>query len=259
MNRALFIVASLFLVLSCNTYKGGSSIKEKSGGGFSFLANEYTSYGIGNLSASDGSIGPYLNSGFYSNVPYPMIWLHDSTRVRIACDTFQFKFGHPSRVVNSSPTWVWSPTADGTGRTFRVDSLQVLWDKILGKPSSFSSPMKIPVAMTAKTIGTAYTISNTLDHEILVSASISCNLSLTGGQAGSLILEISPNGSTGWIYQGTIPNSNTGTLTVGLNTTQVGGGQLKAWLPRTYWWRLRSVNTTGTPTFTWIGGSQLEK
>lgn len=117
--------------------------------------------------------------------------------------------------------------------------------------------MTTPAAMSAKSLNTAYQVSNSVYSKIWVSANISCNLTLLAGQSGSIVLEISANGTTGWIYMGQIDGSNTGALTVGLNTTQITGGQLTADLPIGYYWRLRTVNNTGTPTFTWNGGNSI--
>lgn len=115
----------------------------------------------------------------------------------------------------------------------------------------------VPTAITAgaRNFNTAYQISSTRPSRISVSAQISCTLSLAGGQAGEVVLEISPNGTSGWIYSGQITASNTGTLTVGLNTVQLSGAELIEDLPAGYYWRLRTNNTTGTPTYTFNGGS----
>jgi hypothetical protein len=121
-----------------------------------------------------------------------------------------------------------------------------------------SIPSKVGTltAMSTKSLNVAYQASTTSDSKIYVSAKVSCNLSLLAGQSGSIILEVSPNGTTGWVYVGQIDGSNTGTLTVGLNTVQITGGQLTAPVKKNSYWRLRTVNNTGTPTFTWNGGSQ---
>ena len=110
-------------------------------------------------------------------------------------------------------------------------------------------------AMTTKSLNVAYQVSTTKDTRICVSAKVTCNLSLTGGADGSIILEISPNGSTGWVFAGEIDGSNTGTLTVGLNTTQKTGSTLYAPVKAGYYWRLRTVTNSGTPVFSWNAGS----
>lgn len=115
----------------------------------------------------------------------------------------------------------------------------------------------IAIAAGARNFGTAYQISTTVQSSISVSSQLSCALSLTGGQSGTITMEISPNGSTGWIYIGQISGSNTGTLTVGLSTNQITGGSIRAELPIGYYWRLTTNNLVGTPTYTFNGGSYI--
>lgn len=119
--------------------------------------------------------------------------------------------------------------------------------------------MSIPVAIASGTrnFNQAYQISSTDQAQISISVSISCNLSLSGGQAGNVQLQISPNGTSGWITMAQVTNGNTGTLTIGLNTTQVCGGQLTCPLPVGYYWRATTTNTTGTPTYTFNGGNEI--
>lgn len=122
-----------------------------------------------------------------------------------------------------------------------------------GLVSAGRNPAFTSLSNTDRVLNTAYQISTTNWCEINVSSKIASNLSLSGGQSGSIILEKSANGSTGWTYVGEIDGSSTGTLTLGLNTTQINGASLYTKLPPGYYWRLR---TTGTGTFTFNGGEQ---
>lgn len=111
------------------------------------------------------------------------------------------------------------------------------------------------IASAGRNFNQAYQISSSVQSHISVSPQLSCNLSLAGGQSGTVILEISANGTSGWIFEGELVGSNTGTLTIGLNTTQLTGTQLSADLPIGYYWRLTTTNVTGTPTYTFNGGN----
>lgn len=117
-----------------------------------------------------------------------------------------------------------------------------------------NTPVPINIATAGRNFNTAYQVSSTRPSKISISPSISCNLSLTGGQAGNVVLQVSANGSTGWISVAKLQASSTGTLTIGLNTTQISGGQLVVDLPSGYYWQAVSTSTTGTATFVFDGG-----
>jgi hypothetical protein len=136
-------------------------------------------------------------------------------------------------------------------------------DKVLstnGTTCSWINPptpsVTIDTIVNTRLFNTAYRMSTTNMVEVRLSAQVSCNLSLSGGQSGQIILEKSANGTSNWIQVGIIPASNTGTLTVGLNTTQISGGQISTTLPIGWYWRLRTNNITGTPTYTFFGGEK---
>lgn len=118
----------------------------------------------------------------------------------------------------------------------------------------------IPTARTqapaSRSLNSAFIPSSTSDALVTYSVSISCNLSLSGGASGFVALEISANGTTGWTEVCRATNGNTGTLTIGLNTTQVNSAPLSAFVPAGYSVRLRTSNTTGTPSYGYISGQE---
>lgn len=111
----------------------------------------------------------------------------------------------------------------------------------------------------SRSLNSGFQVSTTRDSLVNYSVDISCTLSLTGGQTGTLFLEIaSDSGFTTNLQElGRFVNGNTGTLTVGLNITQNVTGTLSGYIPKNYYCRLRSVNTTGTPTFTYRSGQEV--
>lgn len=109
-------------------------------------------------------------------------------------------------------------------------------------PKSFSSP--------SRALNTAFQPSAGMDTLGLYSVSIAASLSLTGGQNGSIVLEYADDSgfttNVKTVAQST--NGNTGSLTIGLNTVQTQGAVLSGIIPASKYARLRTVNTTGTPT-----------
>lgn len=99
---------------------------------------------------------------------------------------------------------------------------------------------------------TAYQPSITRPTEVDVNVQIASSLSLSGGQSGTTILEVSPNGSTGWVTKRTVTNFNTGTLTIGLNTVQTYAAAINYVIPTGYYYR---ITNTGASTFTILNQS----
>lgn len=128
------------------------------------------------------------------------------------------------------------------------------WPLISGVPNILSFGT-VDTLSSSRTFNTSY-LSPTTYSEIRPSVQISCSLSLITGQSGVIYLETSADNTT-WIIKGSLSGSNTGTLTIGLSTVQVTGGQLyTTLLPNTYW-RLRTANVTGSPTYTMQQGNKV--
>lgn len=109
----------------------------------------------------------------------------------------------------------------------------------------------------SRSFNTPYKMSTTNWVTISPSFSVSCTLSLTTGQSGEVYLEWSADGTSGWTRAALVPFSNSGSLTIGLNLTQINGATATLTLPPNYWWRLRTNNVIGTPTYTFTGGSKI--
>lgn len=108
-----------------------------------------------------------------------------------------------------------------------------------------------------RSFNTAYQPSTTKYTYVSVCGSISPTISLTSGQSGEIYLELSANGSTNWVQHGKIVNGNSGTLTIGLNLTELGGSCMSTWISPTVYWRLRTNSVTGAPTYTMLQGSKF--
>lgn len=108
---------------------------------------------------------------------------------------------------------------------------------------SFSNP--------SLAVNTARQASTTRDALVIASVEIDANLSLSGGAKGTVSLQYADNNTftTNLKTASVGVNGNTGTLTIGLNTTQAGGGSVVGLIPAGKYYRLFTTNTTGTPTF----------
>lgn len=107
-----------------------------------------------------------------------------------------------------------------------------------------------------RSLNSVFVPSSTRDMAVNYSVDVAATLSLTTGQSGTVFLEMSADGSTGWTELARFTNGNSGSLTIGLNLTQTVTGNLGAVIPAGYSVRLRTANNTGSPTFTYRSGSE---
>lgn len=119
-------------------------------------------------------------------------------------------------------------------------------------------PIAATFAYTTRTIGTAFQVSTISDAEVWYSVRITNVLNLSGGAAGDVVLEIADNvGFTTNVHElGRVGNGNTGTLVVGLALNDAIAVQVSGPVPMGKYVRLRTVNTTGTPTYTFLSSSE---
>ena len=118
------------------------------------------------------------------------------------------------------------------------------------------APEYRPIVVTSVTraLNTPYQPSTSRFTLVSISTTITSTLSLTGGQSGTVTLQISPDGVTYTTIE-TSTNNNTGTLTIGLNTSQAQSGDMSAVIPPNYYYKFVS---TGTSTFSILTGQETQ-
>lgn len=133
---------------------------------------------------------------------------------------------------------------------YGITANDIVWpNNIL--PRSFSAP--------TRSLNTAYQISTSRDASVSYSVDIAATISLTTGQSGMVVIEYADNSgiSTNVVEVGRFVNGNAGSLTIGLNLTQTNTAQISGLIPASKYVRIRTVNTTGTPTFTYRSGQEV--
>ena len=128
-----------------------------------------------------------------------------------------------------------------------------------GRVTAASSTLARSQSSASRSLNSVFQISSTRDCLVNYSVDISCALSLSGGQTGTLFLEIASDAAFTLNVQEIcrFANGNTGTLTLGLAITQLITGAVSGYIPPAYYTRLRTANTTGTPTFTYRSGQEV--
>lgn len=128
----------------------------------------------------------------------------------------------------------------------------ISWNE--GRPSSpraFANP--------SRTLNSAFQISTARDAQVSYSVDISTALTLSGGQSGTVFVEYADDSgfTTNVVEIGRFVNGNTGTLALGLAITQVNTATVAGIVPAGKYVRLRTANTTGTPTFTFRSSQEV--
>jgi hypothetical protein len=98
-----------------------------------------------------------------------------------------------------------------------------------------------------------YQPSSSANMFVTYAVDIAATLTLSGGQTGIVIFEISPDGSTEWKEIDRATNGNTGTLVIGISITHLITGNLVGTVPAGWYARLR---TSGTATYTYRAGQE---
>lgn len=126
------------------------------------------------------------------------------------------------------------------------------------QPKSFNwTPGRSIVTGTG---ATGFQISSTRDSMVTYSAKITTTATIAGGQEGYVVLEIaSTNSATAgdWKEVGRVTNGQALSLALTLQSIQPVSGSLSAIVPAGYYVKIRSVNTTGTPTYSMVSGQEV--
>lgn len=131
---------------------------------------------------------------------------------------------------------------------------------VAGGHTSLINPQYARVQSSAsRSLNSGFQISTLRDCMVHYSVDIAATMSLIAGQTGTIFLEIASNSgfSTNLQELGRFVNGNSGTLTIGLNLTQTVSGNLSGFVPAGYYCRIRTDNTSGTPTFTYRSGQEV--
>lgn len=114
-------------------------------------------------------------------------------------------------------------------------------------------------AAATRSLNTAFQISTNRDAWVSYSVQITVTASIAGGQNGDVILEIaSDSGFTANVQTLAISGlGQTYTLAVAIQGVQPQTGVVTGYVPAGYYTRLRTVNNTGTPGFSYRAGQEV--
>jgi hypothetical protein len=139
---------------------------------------------------------------------------------------------------------------------------------LTGNPSGFLTSIPTPSfnntpgrsIVSVANAANGFQVSSTREADIQYAVTIGTSVSLSGNSSGYVVMEVcSTNSSTpgDWIEVDRVSSGQSGTLVIGLVLNQTGGGHIGAVLQRGWYARLRSVNVSGTPTYTYNSGQEV--
>lgn len=119
-------------------------------------------------------------------------------------------------------------------------------------------PPVLSQSSASRSLNSAYQISALRNALVSYSVEIECTLTVSGGETGTVFLEIADDSGFTTNVQELCRsvNGNSGTLTIGLSLTQTLVANVEGVVPGGKYVRLRTDNTAGTPTFTYRSGQE---
>lgn len=133
---------------------------------------------------------------------------------------------------------------------------------VSGSYTDLTNKPTIPAAASqssvTRSLNTAFQISSTRNAFVSYSVQLTVTASISGGQNGDVILEIaSDSGFTTNVQTVSIAGlGQTYTLAIALQGVQPQTGVVSGFVPVGYYTRLRTVNNTGTPTYSYRAGQE---
>lgn len=124
--------------------------------------------------------------------------------------------------------------------------------------SAPTPPARVQASAT-RTLGSIFQPSATRDVLALYSVQITTTSTVSAGQAGDVVLEIASNSAFNANVQtvGIASNSQVYSVAVAIQGVQVVTGQVSGMIPAGYYARLRTVSTSGAPTFAYRAGQEI--
>lgn len=107
---------------------------------------------------------------------------------------------------------------------------------------------------------TGFQVSSTRDAEVRYSSTIVTTSSIAGSQNGTVVLEIASTDSAtpaAWSEIGRCTNGTSYTLAVAIQGVSTQACQITGYVPAGYYAKIRSINNSGTPTYTYNSGQEV--
>lgn len=115
-------------------------------------------------------------------------------------------------------------------------------------------------SFTTSTGATGFQVSASRNVMVNYSVTIATTATIGGSASGTVVLEVaSTNSSTpsDWVEIARFTNSQSITLALALQSVQTLAGLLMGLIPTGYYVKLRTINNSGTPSYTFNSGQEV--
>lgn len=127
--------------------------------------------------------------------------------------------------------------------------------------SSTNSPSQASVShsVVTGTGATGFQVSSSRNAWVSYSTTIVSTATISGNASGTVVLEIAPTNSAtagDWVEVSRFTNGQALTLALTLQSVQTTSAPLVGFVPAGYYAKIRSINNSGTPTYTYNSGQE---
>lgn len=132
--------------------------------------------------------------------------------------------------------------------------------QVLNKPTRSFTNNASRTIQTVAAQANGWQLSSTKDASVSYSCSITTTATIGGASTGYVVLEVcSTNSATAanWQEIARFTNGQTITLAVALQSIQLISGIVYGMVPAGYYARIRSVSSSGSPTFAYVSGQEV--
>lgn len=126
-------------------------------------------------------------------------------------------------------------------------------------PLMAATPTALSLSLVTGTGAVGTLISATNSAFVYCSVTIATTATIGGAASGTVVLETAPTNSAtagDWVEIDRFTNGQAITLAIALQSVQTLGGAVSGFVPAGYYVKLRSINNSGTPTYSFNSGQK---
>lgn len=199
--------------------------------------------------------GSYANPSWISSLAYAKITGAPSLATVATTGAYSDLTGKPSLATVATT----GAYADLTGKpSLATVATTGSYTDLINKPAARSSSSATHTFVST-TSSTGFQVSALRDCNVSYSVSTVTTATIGGNSSGTIFLEIAATNSTtpgDWTTIAKMTNGQAITLAVILQSSQTIGSTLSGYVPAGYYARLRTLNNSGTPTYTYECGQE---